>query len=121
MTLREQIETDVSEVLLNTDEFAETVVYHPSRYYEEEASQDRSIAALVTREEVESFADQGAIVAPVWRVRVANSSTIGISSDEIDVGADSISFPPRVGQDAERKRVVRLVSHTRWTLILECR
>jgi hypothetical protein len=121
MTLREQIEADAITVFLNTGEFAELVTYYPHRFYGESAREPRSISAIVVREQIEVLSEDVITNAPSFEVHVANSSTLGISSDEIDTGGDQIEFPPRDGKTAERRTITRLVTQDNGMLILECR
>lgn len=122
MTLRDLITDDAAAVFLNTDEFAESVTYYPHRYSGTALRANRSISAVVFREQIQAVTqDGGDAVLPLWEVHVANDSTSGISSDEIDVGRDQIGFPPRDGQTAERRTITRLVVQDHGMLVLECR
>lgn len=120
MTLRSMIESDADDVFLNTDDFAETVTYYP-RTSTATANASRSISAVVFRNAVEQVSENGSAVLPVWQVHVANSSTTGISSTELDTGGDQIAFPPRDGETAKRKSVIYLVSQDHGMLVLQCR
>ena len=121
MTLRSQIEADVSAVFLNTGEFAETVTYYPHAYYGQTPRASRSISAVVFREQIAVVGEDGDTVLPVFEVHVENDSTVGISSDELDLGGDQIGLPPRNGKAAERKTITRLITQDHGMLVLECR
>lgn len=121
MTLKDQLATDAISVFCNTDDFAETVTYYPHRYYNETARAAREIKAVVLRESITVLAEDGDTVAPVWQVHVANNATTGISSEELDIGGDQISLPPREGDTAERRTITRLMEHDPGMLVLECR
>jgi hypothetical protein len=121
MTLRDMITDDATAVFLNTDEFAESVTYYPFRYPGTALRSNRTITAVVIREQIQAVTQDGSqTVLPRWEVHVANDSTAGISSDEIDLGGDQIGFPPRDGQTAERRSIVRLVTQDSGMLVLEC-
>lgn len=121
MTLRDMITDDATAVFLNTDEFAESVTYYPHRYPGTALRSNRTITAVVIREQIQAITQDGSqTVLPRWEVHVANDSTAGISSDEIDLGGDQIGFPPRDGQTAERRSIVRLVTQDSGMLVLEC-
>lgn len=121
MTLRSQIEADVSAVFLNTNDFAETVTYHPHAYYGATARAARSISAVVIREQIRVVSENGDTVLPVYEVHVENDSVTGISSDELDLGGDQIALPPRDGKTAERKTITQLLTQDHGMLVLECR
>lgn len=70
MTLKTQIESDVSAVFLETDDFAETVTYIPK------GGKDRSVKAIVDRS-VRPVQDQFGI----WQDRVAE---VLVSKDATD-------------------------------------
>ncbi len=119
MTLREQITSDATGVFLDTDEFAESVTYVPNSYFGEAARDDRSIAALVIRNGHETSEDDVTIYS--FEVTVANDSTLGISSDEINLGGDKIKIPPRDGKTAQDRTITRIVEQDHAMLVLECR
>lgn len=121
MTLKASIAADAATVFCNVDDFAEAVTYYPHRYFGEEARADRSINAMVEREALESFSeDAGQDVAPVFRVHVANSTTLGINSDEIDLGGDKLGFPPRDGKTAVVKSIIKIESQDPGMMVLLC-
>lgn len=121
MTLRETIAADATAVFLRTDDFAESITYHPYQYEGDEARAARTIVAIVFREDIQVLSQDGDVVAPLWQVAVANSATDGISSEELDLGGDQLEFPPRDGKTAERRSITRLTIQDHGMLILECR
>ena len=121
MTLRSQIDNDASSVFLSTDDFAETVTYYPHTYYNATPRSSRSISAVVIRESITVLGEDGDAVLPVYEVHVANSSTIVVSSQELDLGGDQIELAPRDGKAAERKTITRLMAQDHGMLVLECR
>lgn len=117
MTLRDTLTDDASSVFLNTDEFAESVTYKPRG-----SVTTRPIRAVVEREQLATVnEDGGETVAPMFIVHVANDSTLGISSDELDTGGDKISLPVRDGMTASYRAITRLISQDNGMLVLECR
>ena len=121
MTLHDLIAADAVTVFGNTDDFAEVVTYHPHRHYGEAARSSRSINAVVFREQIQVLTQDGDTVAPVWQIHVANSAVDGISSEELDLGGDSLEFPPRDGKTAETRTITQLVGQDHGMLIVECR
>ena len=60
-------------------------------------------------------------IVPEFEVRVANSATTGISSEELNVGGDQIKFPVRLGETATKRSVQLLSEHDAGMLVLICR
>jgi hypothetical protein len=114
MTLRETMVTDALSVFCNTDDFAQSAVYTKA------AGGTRTINAVVIRDGYESDANTGQ-EAPVFEVHVANSATSGISSSELRVGQDTLTFAERIGKTATLRTITRLMSHDEGMLVLECR
>lgn len=115
MTLQATIAADALTVFTSTDDFAEVVTYKPR------GGTARSINAVVLREQITVLAEDGDTVAPVWQVHVANDSTYGISSAELNLGGDKITLPPRDGKDAEDRSITQLMIQDVGMLVLECR
>lgn len=113
MTLRATIESDATAVFTSTDDFAEEVTYQP------DGGSSRAIDAVVIRESVQPYGE--ATILPVWQVHVANDSTNGIASDEINVGRDQIALPPRDGETAVSKTITMIVLQDHGMLVVECR
>lgn len=121
MSLRMTIADDATGVFLSVDDFAEVVTYHPHQYFGEQKRDDRSIRAVVMRESVQDFTENGTVVLPVWQIHVANDAEHGIASDEIDVNKDQISLPPRDGKDPRRQTITQILQQDHGMLVLECR
>lgn len=121
MTLRDQIETDAINVFLQSDDFAETVIYRPRIFAQGDARTARTIKAIVIRQEVTTLAEDQDTVTPMFEVHVANSATLGISSEELDTGGDKIEFPPRDGKQAQARTITRLTTQDNGMLVFECR
>jgi len=86
------------------DSFAEPVTYWPR------GGGSRSINAIVDREPSEKLEGMPHGYSPRLVLWVANDSTIGISSSEIDTGGDLIELPMRIGQVAEKFSMVKIGS-----------
>lgn len=86
-------------------QFGETVIYYPDG-----GDTAREITALVNRDGVEIIAETGEVHARLIEVRVRNDSTAGISSTEIDTGADEIRLPLRVGEGSQRRQITEVLS-----------
>lgn len=121
MTLRNKILDDASDVFLNASDFAETVTYHPHTYFNATERASREVKAVVFREQLSVFTEDVETVIPMFEVHVANDSTAGISSDEIDLGGDQISLPLRDGKAAERRAITELLTQDNGMLVLRCR
>ena len=121
MTLRASIAADVSSVFLQAEEFAEEVTYYPHRFYGEAARDPRVINAIVFREPIQALDSSGNVHTPVFYVHVANDVTIGIASEEIDLGGDQILMPVRDGETPELRSVLQITTQDHAMLVLECR
>lgn len=121
MSLRDVISSDAINVFCNDSDFAESVVYHPHRFVTDAIRLPRTITAVVIREQATSYPNDVETVLPVFEVHVANDSTYGISSDELDTGGDQLEFPPRDGKPAERRTITQLTTQDHGMLVLECR
>jgi len=115
MSLHDTIQADAATVFCNVNDFAEAVTYHKRN------GLARSINAVVQREAFAINPEDGDTITPVFEVHVANDSTDGISSDELNIGGDMLAFAVRVGKAVERRSIVRLMSHDEGMLVLECR
>jgi len=121
MSLHDMIETDAITVFTSTDDFAEVVTYYPRQRFGEATPTSRTINAVVMREQIQTIGEDGDTVSPMWQVHVANDSTYGIASSELDLGGDQISFPPRDGKTAERRAITQLMIQDHGMLVIECR
>jgi len=118
MSLADRIVTDANSVFLNSEHFAETVTYYPHRFGT--AATPRQIKAVVIRDQVAVFNPDEQIV-PEFEVRVANDSTTGISSDEINTGGDMIKLAVRVGETPTKRSIQYITEHDEGMLVLICR
>ena len=118
--LKDMIAEDALNVFCNTSDFAETVVYYPRN--NSCGGNPRSIDAVVMREQIEVVTEDGNTTnLAIWQVHVANNTTLGISSKELDLGGDMLAFSPRDGKPAEKKSILRILSQDNGMLELECR
>lgn len=111
MTLRDTIASDAYTVFTSTDDFAEVITYLPRH------GSARSINAVVIRE---SMLEADGIVMPAWTVNVANDATRGIASDELDLGGDQLSLPPRDGEAATTRTIQHIILQDHGMLVLQC-
>jgi hypothetical protein len=95
----------------------ESVVYRPASPGAGKPA-TRTIQALVTRGVPEPYLS-GA--APVLHVCVLNDATDGISSAEVDTGADLIDVPERFGGTAGGKGIAQIAAQDPEFLTLEMR
>jgi hypothetical protein len=86
-------------------QFGEPVVYYPDG-----GDTGRSITAIVNRNGVEVISETGEVHARLIEVRVRNDDKLGISSTEIDTGADEIRLPLRVGESSQRRQITEVLS-----------
>jgi hypothetical protein len=115
MTLHDTIQADADSVFCNADDFAEPVTYYPR------AGEARPISAVVLREQLAVLPEDGDSVLPVFEIHVANNSTTGIASHELNLGGDALEFAVRVGQQASKRSILKLLGHDEGMLVLECR
>lgn len=118
MTLADRIVSDAANVFLQSGHFAETVTYYPQRYGLTQSP--RSIQAVVVRNQVSSFNPDEQIV-PEFEVRVANDSTTGISSTELNTGGDRIKLAVKVGGEQTLRSIQTLIEQDEGMLVLLCR
>lgn len=118
MSLAERIITDAGSMFLNSDHFAETVTYYPHRFGT--PATPREIKAVVVRNQVTTF-NPDEQISPEFEVRVANNSTTGISSTELNTGGDKLKFAARVGETESKRSIQYLAEHDTGMLVLICR
>jgi len=75
----------------------------------------RTIQAVILRPDSQL---NGNVQSPTAIMHVLNDSTKGVSSDEIDVGADLWKFPDRVGTTATTHPAKTLSTHDAAELVL---
>ena len=115
MTLHDVIQADASSVFCNLSDFAETATY---------ITRDgtrRCVDVVVDRQSLQTLPEYGGSVTPVFIVNVANTCTRGITSNELNLGGDSIELAIRVGEEVSERTIVQLLEHDEGMLVLECR
>jgi hypothetical protein len=105
MTLKSSITNDVSAIFLNTDDFAETIVY----FFR--AGGSVSINAIVDRDPPAIYDAGGNIVLPAFTIEIADSSSSGVAKSAIDTGGDEVELMAEFGDVAvTRVTVVQEIS-----------
>lgn len=96
------------------DDFAEAVTYVPA------VGDERAIRAIIDRSPPMPPAGSPlkAGLAPKITAEVANDSTDGISSAEIDIGGDQLKLPVRIGEAAAARAIVSILRHDEGSLLL---
>jgi hypothetical protein len=117
MTLKDMILADSVNVFINSSEFAESVVYKNRQ--SKLVPITRTINAVVIRQVVGESEESGTSV-PFFEVHVANNSTVGISSTEIDLGGDTIDIPVRPGMTASTRAIVAIIDQDEGMMVLQC-
>ena len=106
------LDTNASEFL---DEFGEDVTYLP------EGGGSRSIVGIVVRKQPAAIDGASGAVSPMITVMVANDSTKGIGSEEIDTGGDKLAICPRIGKAAQQRRITKMTLQDHGMLRIEVR
>jgi hypothetical protein len=115
MSLHDMIQADSISVFCNTSDFAETATYYPR------GGQGRPVNVVIIRDALALVPEDGDVVTPVSEIHVSASGTYGITSEELDIGGDSIGFEYRIGRDTRQRTITRLIGHDEGMLVLECR
>lgn len=82
----------------------EDVTYYPY------GGNSRAIKALVDRDEVQPIPGTPHGISPGAEITVRNDSTYGISSSELDKNLDKISYAIRIGEVAQSRKIIAIVS-----------
>ena len=109
------IQSDASTVFCNANDHAEPVTYY------KRDGRSRIINAVVERQALQLLNEDGDNIIPIFEIHVTNDSVLGISSDELNLGGDSLDFAIRVGQAKSLRTITKLLGHDEGMLILECR
>ena len=81
----------------------------------------RAIQAVVNRNPAAPVAEIPGVLRPAAVVFVANSSTTGLATTEIDTATLTLTFPLRIGQTATVFRVHRIAEQDEDGILLEVR
>lgn len=95
--------------------FGETVTYWPA------GGGSRSITAVVNHERPEGLDGAPHGSAPLLAIEVANDSTSGISSNEVDTGGDKVELAVRIGETAQKRLIKKIISQDAGMMRLELR
>ena len=87
--------------------FFETVTIYPASG----GSREITRAIVHNRLLPQKLAGVPGASAPLIIVEVPNDATTGYASYELNDGSDEIELPVRLGQTAQRRRILRLLSH----------
>lgn len=101
--------------------WGETIHYIAVQGATTTAGAGREITAVVDRQPPAPQSPAPGGVRPLMVVYVANSSTTGISADELDVGQDILMVPLRVGDSESAFHVDRILTQDDGMLALEVR
>ena len=120
MSLADRIVSDAANVFLQDGHFAEEVTYYPHRFHTAAVREPRTIKAVVTRNQVSVFNPDEQILTE-FEIRVANDSTTGISSAELDTGGDKIELAAKIGDTPAKRSIQYMTEHDEGMLVLICR
>jgi len=96
-------------------EFAEQIVYMPG------GTGSRAIMAIVDREEPTELEGGAGAQSTLTYITVANDSTAGISSSEVNLNADKVEISTKIGQVVREKRIIGLIYQDAGMMKLEIR
>ena len=94
--------TPTGDAAIYLNEFGSAIV----GIYKPTGKSNRSILYILDYEEPEDLAGG---LAPSIKITVANSSVFGISTDEVDLALDKIAIAVRLGENAQDRRIFRIV------------
>jgi len=120
VTLSASVENDFDSELIDTAAdfltmFAESITYIPR------GGDQRQITGIIDREGAAGLPGAPAGNAPLCMITVANDSSSGISSSEIDKGGDKIKYSLRKGETAQERKIVKIISQDAGMMTLEVR
>lgn len=82
---------------------------------------ERTIKAIVSRQEHKNIEGMRSTNAPVFEVMLRNDSSYGVSSSEINTGGDKIELAARYGETVKQRRVTKILIQDVGMLKLEVR
>lgn len=98
------------------DEWGVTITYKPA------GGGSRTIVAILDYGQIQAMGGMPNVNSGTVTMTVANSSTIGISSSEIDRGGDKVSIPwPNEKSAVQDRRVAKIISQDAGMMTLEVR
>jgi hypothetical protein len=114
MALKEGLSQDIINCFLNTDEFAETIIYAPK------GGVSKDIKAIVNRRRIEPAAeDSSRTLYREVEIIIANDPIYGVSS--VNKGQDEVSLSEVIGGPAISWVVVDIMNQDEgaWQLLLQ--
>jgi len=120
LTLAAVVTNQLYDILADTaadflTEFGEQIEYLPA------GGGSRSIKAIVDREPPAELDGMPGAHATRTTITVANNSTTGISSSEINLGGDKVEVSVRINETARQKRITGIISQDNGMMTLEVR
>lgn len=104
MSLKNELTKDVINTFLNTDEFAEDIIYAPK------GETAKSIRAIVNRKRLDpSMEDSGRVLAGQAEIFIANDAVAGVSL--VSKGQDKVSIPEVIGATAIDWVIIDIIDH----------
>lgn len=97
------------------DTCGESVTYYPK------GGGSRAITAIINRGQPGDLDGPPQGVAPRLIIHVANDSSTGISSNEIDTGGDEVKVAVRIGETVQSRRITKIVTMDAGMMELELR
>lgn len=81
----------------------------------------RNISAIVNRRQPVGMGGAPQGKSPLLEITVANDSTIGISSDEINLGQNRVNLSVNIGESPQDRRITKILSMDSGMMKLEVR
>ena len=113
MSLKTQLPTDVMNVFLATNAFAEAISYIKA------SGASRSINAIIERDSYGVLREMVGVERPSFRVIVANHATSGILPGELNTATDRLTFPDVEGGTVTTYKIDRILDQDPGALSLE--
>lgn len=113
MSFQDQVALDMANVFLNTDEFAESIVYTTK------AGVASTIPAVVDRQRINIRPeDQGRSLHKEAEITIQNDADNGVTT--VDTRGDKVTFAPRAGLEAVDWDVLDVLEHSEshWRLLV---
>lgn len=78
----------------------------------------RRIRAVISRNGPENLPNVAGGSTPQFTALVRNHATLGITSDEVDSGGDTIEVGPRVAEVPKTRRITEVLNHDAGLMLL---
>lgn len=96
-------------------EFGEPIKYLPA------GGGEREITAIIIREPISPLGGAPHGHGPLTHTKVANNSTAGISSSEVDTGGDKVEIKVKIGQAVQQRPITKILKQDAGMMKLEVR